>query len=64
MSEVDLSIPLMEVRRRGRDEATKQYIIALLAKTGGNVSKAAELAKIDRPNLRRFIRQLLRGEAA
>lgn len=41
-----------------RRDWEKAYIIDLLRKTGGNVTKAAELAGISRPNLHKKIRQL------
>lgn len=57
-------LPIIEARRLVRDEFTKRYLAALMKKTRGNVTHAAKQAKIDRTNLRRFMRELLRGDAA
>jgi len=41
-----------------RRDWEKQYLADLLRQTGGNVTRAAELARISRPNLHKKLRQL------
>lgn len=53
-----LECTLTEGRRKARDEWTRKYLVALLKKTGGNISHAAKIAGVDRCNLRRVMHQL------
>jgi len=52
-------LPIMEARKLILDAFTKNYLVALLQATKGNVSEAARRAGIDRSNFRRLIRELL-----
>lgn len=46
-----------DARRKILDEFTKSFISRLLKETGGNVTRAAELAGIDRANFQRLMRR-------
>ncbi len=60
---VDLSLPYSEARRRSLAEFERIYLSALLEKHGGNVSRAAREAGIERVYLHRLLRRsALRGE--
>ena len=60
---IDLSEPLLIGRERVADAYEKAYITATLAQTGGNVSKAAELARVNRKLIQRAMKRLgLRGD--
>ena len=56
MTETDLDRPYNEAKERFVREFKRRYVAALLAKTGGNVSEAARLARVDRSAFRRLRR--------
>ena len=53
--EIDLSVPLKTARDRRSEAFERAYILAALAKTGGNVTRAAELAGVHRKFIHRAI---------
>lgn len=55
---VDLAMPFHVWRERVVDAQTKAYFAAMLEKTGGNVSRAAEAARVSRAFLQREMRRL------
>ncbi|HXU83777.1 MAG TPA: helix-turn-helix domain-containing protein, partial [Polyangia bacterium] len=60
---VDLSAPLREGRDRALDAYERAYLQAALERTGGNVTRAAELAGVNRKFIQRAMKRLgLRGE--
>ena len=60
---VDLSSPLREGRDRALDAYERAYLQAALERTGGNVTRAAELAGVNRKFIQRAMKRLgLRGE--
>jgi transcriptional regulator with PAS, ATPase and Fis domain len=61
----DLSLlPLHEARRRALDQFEKAYVPRVLARAGGVVARAAELAGVARPSFYRMLDRLaLRGES-
>ena len=60
---IDLTEPLQVGRTRAAESFEKRYIEAALRQTGGNVTRAAELARVNRKFLQRaMIRCHLRGE--
>jgi len=54
---LDLSIPFSEARRRLLDSFEQGYVRALLEQHGGNVSRAAATAGVDRAHLHRIMRR-------
>jgi DNA-binding NtrC family response regulator len=54
---VDVSVPWPEARRRALESFERSYVDALLAAHGGNVSRAAKAAGIDRVYLHRLMRR-------
>ncbi len=52
---VDTSLTYTEAKRRVVDEFERQYLSALLRDHGGNVSKAARAAELDRPYLYKLL---------
>jgi DNA-binding NtrC family response regulator len=54
---LDLTIPYSEARRRLLDAFEQSYVRALLERHEGNVSQAAETARVDRGYLHRIIRR-------
>jgi len=60
---IDLSAPLREGRDRALDAYEKAYLQAALERTGGNVTRAAELAGVNRKFIQRAMKRLgLRGD--
>jgi len=53
----EVSLMIDKPLRQARDEYEKRYIIGLLKVTGGNVTKAAEMAEIARQNLQLKLRE-------
>ncbi|MFQ5865872.1 MAG: helix-turn-helix domain-containing protein, partial [bacterium] len=51
----DLDVPLFKAREKILQEFEKQYLINLLQKCKGNISKAARLAQISRRTMYRMI---------
>ncbi len=61
-AEADLSVPLKIARERLEEAFERAYLSAALAKTGGNVTRAAELAGVNRKFIQRAIKRYgLRG---
>ncbi|KYF91468.1 hypothetical protein BE20_14525 [Sorangium cellulosum] len=61
---VDLNEPLLAGRERVAEAYEKAYLDAALRQTGGNVSRAAELARVNRKFIQRAMkRHGLRGDA-
>ena len=62
---VDLSVPLRLARERAADEIERAYLLEALRRTGGNVTRAAELAGVNRKFFHRALRRhgLGRGDA-
>jgi transcriptional regulator with GAF, ATPase, and Fis domain len=59
---IDLSIPLKEARDAAADAFEKAYLSAALERTGGNVTRAAELAGVNRKFIQRAMKRFdLRG---
>jgi DNA-binding NtrC family response regulator len=54
---LDVSIPFSEARRRLLDSFEQGYVRALLERHGGNVSRAAATAGVDRAHLHRIMRR-------
>ena len=54
---LDLSVPFSEARRRLLDAFEQGYVRALLEQHGGNVSRAAATAGVDRAHLHRIMRR-------
>jgi transcriptional regulator with GAF, ATPase, and Fis domain len=54
---LDLSVPLKLARERVADELEKAYLLAALDVTGGNVTRAAELAGVNRKFIQRAIKR-------
>ncbi|HEY1333440.1 MAG TPA: sigma 54-interacting transcriptional regulator [Myxococcaceae bacterium] len=54
---LDVSIPFSEARRRLLDSFEQGYVRALLDRHGGNVSRAAATAGVDRAHLHRIMRR-------
>jgi len=54
---LDVSIPFSEARRRLLASFEQGYVRALLERHGGNVSRAAETAGVDRAHLHRIMRR-------
>jgi two-component system response regulator GlrR len=52
---VDASIPLRELRRRWIDYFEHAYVAELLARTGGKITAAAQLAGVDRVYMHRLV---------
>jgi transcriptional regulator with GAF, ATPase, and Fis domain len=60
---VDLNEPLLAGRERVADVYERTYIEAALKQTGGNVSRAAELAQVNRKFIQRAMKRFgLRGD--
>jgi DNA-binding NtrC family response regulator len=56
-------LPLHEARRRALDQFEKAYVPRVLARAGGVVARAAELAGVARPSFYRMLERLaLRSE--
>jgi transcriptional regulator with GAF, ATPase, and Fis domain len=61
---IDLSEPLLSGRERAADAYERAYIELALKQTGGNVSRAADLAKVNRKFIQRAMKRWgLRGGA-
>ncbi|MGK3998609.1 sigma 54-interacting transcriptional regulator [Sorangium sp. So ce1024] len=61
---VDLNEPLLVGRERVAEAYEKAYLDAALRQTGGNVSRAAELARVNRKFIQRAMKRYgLRGDA-
>ena len=61
--QVNLAVPLKSARDQLVEEFERRYILAALAETGGNVTRAAELAGVHRKFIHRAIRRYgLRGD--
>ncbi len=56
--EVPIHLPLREARVAWMDQFERRYAEALLKRTGGNVTRAAELAGVHRRSLQRLIASL------
>ena len=52
-SAIDLSVPLKDARDRMVEEFEKAYLLAALAESGGNVTRAAEIAGVNRKFIQR-----------
>lgn len=58
-SDPDLPVePYKDAKERVIEKFTRQYVENLLEKTGGNVSRSAELSGIGRPSLQKIMRRL------
>ena len=55
---IDLSIPLKVARDRVTEEFEAAYLTEALKATGGNVSRAAELAGVNRKFIQRAMKSL------
>ena len=55
---VDLAAPLREGRDRALDAYERAYLQAALERTGGNVTRAAELAGVNRKFIQRAMKRL------
>ncbi|HUQ07476.1 MAG TPA: sigma 54-interacting transcriptional regulator [Kofleriaceae bacterium] len=55
---VPVHLPLKDARAAWTEQFERVYVEALLARTGGNVSRAAELAGVNRRSLQRLIASL------
>ncbi len=61
-SAIDLSVPLKNARDRMVEEFEKAYLLAALAESGGNVTRAAEIAGVNRKFIQRAMHRYgLRG---
>jgi transcriptional regulator with GAF, ATPase, and Fis domain len=61
--DVDLSVPLKVGRERLEEAFERAYLTAAVARTGGNVTRAAELAGVNRKFIQRAIKRYgLRGD--
>jgi ActR/RegA family two-component response regulator len=56
--EVDLTLPYKAAKRKWMDTCEDRYIIALLARHGGNVSAAARSAGMDRRSIQRMLKRI------
>jgi DNA-binding NtrC family response regulator len=52
---VDLDLPFKDAKDRIVSDFERRYLTALLAWSGGNVSRAARRARMDRMNLHRLV---------
>lgn len=59
--EVDLALPYKAAKRKWMDTFEDRYVIALLARHGGNVSAAARGAGMDRRSIQRMLKRI-RGD--
>jgi two-component system response regulator AtoC len=50
-------LPYREAVAEGRDRTSRDYLVALLAEVGGNVTRAAERAGLERESLHRLLRK-------
>jgi transcriptional regulator with GAF, ATPase, and Fis domain len=55
--EVDLSVPLKQARDRLADAFERAYVVAALEESGGNITRAAELAGVHRKFIHRAIQR-------
>jgi DNA-binding NtrC family response regulator len=55
LATVDLEVPFKDAKERLLTEFERRYLTALLAWSGGNVSRAARRARMDRMNLHRLV---------
>jgi len=55
---VPIHLPLKDARAAWTEQFERVYVEALLARTGGNVTRAAELAGVNRRSLQRLIASL------
>jgi len=61
--QINLAVPLKSARDQLVEDFERRYILAALAETGGNVTRAAELAGVHRKFIHRAIRRYdLRGD--
>jgi DNA-binding NtrC family response regulator len=51
------ALPYREVVDRERDRASREYLVALLTEFGGNVTRAAERAGMERETLHRLLKR-------
>ncbi len=51
------SLPFREAVEQARDQAGREYLVALLKEHGGNVTKAAERAGMERESLHRLLKR-------
>jgi DNA-binding NtrC family response regulator len=60
---IDLDEPLLAGRERVAEAYEKAYVEAALQQTGGNVSRAAELGKVNRKFIQKAMKRFgLRGD--
>ena len=50
-------LPYREAVEQARDRTSREYLVALLAEFGGNVTRAAERAGLERESLHRLLRK-------
>jgi two-component system response regulator AtoC len=50
-------LPYREAVEKARDRTSREYLVALLAEFGGNVTRAAERAGLERESLHRLLRK-------
>jgi DNA-binding NtrC family response regulator len=53
---VELS-PLREARRDASDDFERRYLLALLARTSGNITRAAAVAEVSRQMIQKLMRK-------
>ncbi len=51
------ALPYKDAVAGARDRVTREYLVALLAEFGGNVTRAAERAGVERESLHRLLRK-------
>jgi two-component system response regulator AtoC len=51
------ALPYREAVAGARDRVTREYLVALLTEFGGNVTRAAERAGMERESLHRLLRR-------
>ncbi len=54
---VDSDIPFKDAKQRVVESFEKEYLVELVKQHGGNLSKAAREAKIDRKHLRNLLKK-------
>jgi transcriptional regulator with GAF, ATPase, and Fis domain len=55
--DLDASVPFRVAKQRAEEQWESRYVRALLARTGGNLSEASRLARMDRSHLRSLARK-------